>query len=506
MARREPVAPTNPAVPFVRYPFLNLSRRGSTWKVTHKDADRWPITLYARDVYPGTARLLSTLTLDRQDPGMEKPYRILTASIDLLIAARREGFAKEAAKRMDRAQGGAGERASESIQVAIATMLDALLERLSEQRYELEIVSLADVELPTDLTPKYAVWPIVPNARPGLLIASSGSGKSTLAAGLSIGVVTGVNIVPGTEARVRGPVLYIGQEEDAEQMRIRTAMITRGHQINDDLRDLHYVKLRGASLIDSAEQIAEACANLRAKLVVVDSAQATWGANEQDGVREHASRWYGAVEMFETPTVIIDHPSLAGMKQKGNSELMAAGTSVKRDRSGHVWTVKSIEIPVRDGDPYRYHVTLTDVKRNYVGRQPNITYETLVYRHEWSKFTEANEIDATAVVEASRTFNLIVAAMRDERDPITQAGEGWSSMELAKRLNMKDDRRIRAELGLGQWRPAPWSREEEVIFRQMEGTGVGRGNPGRFTIDKRRVAVQMSMVPGDGDEDDVYIN
>lgn len=496
MPRREPAAQTNPTVPFARYPSLKIGRRGNTWKVTHRD-EAWPMTLYARDVYHGTARLLATLTLDRQDPGMKDPVRILTSSADLLTAAHRKRFAEEAAARLARASDNAEKDASHV--TAITTMIDALLERLSEVRYEMDMVSMADVAMPTDLTPRYAVWPIVPAARPGLLIASSGSGKSTLAAGLSIAVTTGINIVPGTEARVRGAVIYIGQEEDAEQMKVRTTMLMKGHKIDDDLRDLYFMKLRGGSLIDSAEMIAEAVAKVSAKLVVVDSAQATWGGSDNDGVREYASRWFGAIEMFETPTVVVDHPSLAGMKQKPGAEMMAAGTSVKRDRAGHVWTVRSIEVPVRDGMPFKYHVTLTDVKRNYVGRQPPIHYETTVYRHEWSMFTEAGELDAEAVVEASRTFASIISAMRDDRDPITQAGEGWTAAELAKRMGAKDDRRIRAELTLGQWRPAPWSAEEEVTITQVDGTG-GRGNPGRYLLEKRRVAVQMSIVPG-GDDD-----
>lgn len=492
-------APANPAVPFSRYPNIKFSRRGSTWRATHRD-EAWPLTLYARDVYYGTGRLLASLTLDRQDPGMPNPVRILTSSCDLLTAAQRTRFAEEASRRLDRAEGGEGAKDAGRV-AAITTMLDALLERITEVRYELDMVSLEDVATPTDLTPKYAVWPLVPSARPGLLIAPSGSGKSTLAGGVALSVVTGVDVVPGISARVNGPVVYIGQEEDAEQMKVRILMLMKGHQIDASLRDFNYMKLRGGSLLDSAEMVAEACSNVGAKLVIVDSAQATWGGNEDGNVREYASRWFNAIEMLEVPALIIDHPSLAGMRQKNGQELMAAGTSVKRDRSGHVWTVRSIEIPVRDGYPFKYHVTLTDVKRNYVGRQANITYETSVYRHEWSKFIEAGEIDASSVVEASRTFGAIVSVMRDNKDGLHD--EGWTAAELAERLKAKDDRRIRAELNLGQWRPAPYSDEEEVTITQVEGTG-GRGNPARYLLEHRRVAVQLSIAPGDDDE--AYVN
>ena len=489
---------TTPAVPFQRHPNIKFGRRGNTWQVTHRD-EMWPFTLYARDVYYGTGRLLSVLTLDRKDPGMTEAVRILTGSVDLLTAAQRTRFAEEATRRVKRSEGGSDEEKDKRLTVAITTMVDALLERVTEVRYELDVVSLEDVEVPEDLTPKYVVWPLVPKARPGLLIAPSGSGKSTLAAGVAIGVATGNDLVPGISSRINGPVIYIGQEEDAQQMRVRVQMLMKGHQMSASLRDFYFMKLKGGSLLDSAEMIAEVSANVGAKLLIVDSAQATWGDNSESGVREYASRWYGALELIETPTLVIDHPSLAGMKQK-QGELMAAGTSVKRDRSGHVWTVRSIEVPVRDGQPYKYHVTLTDVKRNYVGRQPNVTYETVVSGHDWAKFVEAGELDAQAVVEASRTFNSIVAAMRDDRDPITQAGEGWSVAELQKRIDAKDDRRIRAEIGLGQWRPDPISGEQEVTIIQVDGTGGSKYNPARYKLETRRPAIQLSLVPGEDDE------
>ena len=483
--------PEPDVVPFARYPKLRFVHRGSTWSVEHPD---WPMRLSARDIYYGTGRLLATLSLDRTDVG--KPIRILTSSVDLLTARHRTTFATEAAKRHQRSVDGSRNEDPEIV-ISLTTLTDAMLERLLEAHFEIERIDLLDVEPPADRSPHYVVWPIVPHSRPGLLIAPSGSGKSTLAAGIAIGVVTGVDIVPGITAREHGPVMYIGQEEDATQMRSRVDMLMRGHQI-EFTRGFYYMKLKGGSLVDSAELIAEHCADVKAKLVIIDSAQATWGESDS-GVREWASRWFGAVEILGVPALIIDHPSLAGMKQKPGAELMAAGTSVKRDRSGHVWTVRSIEVPVRDGQPYKYHVTLTDAKRNYVGRQPNIDYESMVNGYEWSKFIEAGEFDAQAVVDASRNFSSMASIMR-EPDELHE--EGWTIKELAERLQQKDDRRIRAEAELGQWRPAPWSSEEEVTIVKVEGSGTSPNNPGRYLLEKRHVAVQMSMAPGD--EGDVH--
>ena len=235
-------------VPTARTPKLVFSKNGSTWRVKHEDLS-WPIIVYARDVYYGTGRLLATLTLDRHDECSEKPTRILTSSLDLLVAARRKAFADEAGRRLS-------VNGSPGLATPIEAMIDAMLERLEESRFEIDAIDLSDVELPDDLTPKYVVWPIVPVARPGMLVASSGSGKSTLAALIGLSVLTGQTILPGIEPRVSGPVIYIGQEEDAPQMRVRIEMMMRGHDLKANLREYIFVKLRGSSLIDSAEMVA----------------------------------------------------------------------------------------------------------------------------------------------------------------------------------------------------------------------------------------------------------
>lgn len=476
-------------VPFVRYPKLSIRRKGSTWRVKHKD-ESWPIVIYARDIYFGTGRLLTTMTLDRHDEGRTSPTRILTSNVDLLVAARRKSFAEEASKRL-REAGAEGDLA-----VSITTMIDALLEAISESKTTIDMVALEDVLVPDDLTPKYVVWPIVPHARPGMLVASSGSGKSSLAGLIGLSVSTGIEILPGIEPREEGPVIYIGQEEDAAQMKVRIMMLIRGHQLKIDLKNYHFMKLRGGSLIDSAELIAEAAASIKAKLIIVDSAQATWGS-EGDAIRDYASRWFNAVEMLETPTLIIEHPSAQGTK-KNDGEGWAAGTTVKRDRAGHVWGVRSTEIPVQDGNPYRYHVKLLDSKRNYVARQPDINYEVLIYRHDWSRFIPADSLNAESVVDATRTFAAMASIMRD---PDEAHEEGWTAMELAERLKFKDDRRVRAELNLDQWRQAPWDEGAEVTMHQVEGTGSGRTNPARYSLEVRQPEpVQLSVLPGGADD------
>ena len=67
-------------------------------------------------------------------------------------------------------------------------------------------------------------------------------------------------------------------------------------------------------------------------------------------------------------------------------------------------------------------------------------------------------------------------------------------------MDAKDDRRIRAEVALGQWRGDPLSSEQEVTIVQVDGTGGSKYNPARYKLETRRVAIQMSLVPGEDDD------
>lgn len=465
-----------------------FEQRGSTWTCAWKDRSAWPFLLVARHVYHGTGRLLSTLTLARTDKA--ESIVVLTEHVDLLTGTRRRGFAKESAHRLK----SSSESSEEALETSFASMLDALLERLLESQNEIEMVSAADIILPKDLTPPYALWPMIPSSRPGMLVGPSGMGKSTLARLIGLSVVTGKTFLERLIPRVEGPVLYVGQEEDREQWGAALAMICRGHQVEIP-KDYWYIKLTGASLIESAEMLAEKAASRKAALIIIDSAQATWGS-ETDAVRGYASQWYNQVGSLGVPALVIEHPNLADTRKPDMNGGFAAGTSVKRDRVGHAWFMKSIEMPRRDGQPLRYHVSLTDTKRNYVAKQPDITYETVIHGYEWMKFVEAETLTADTVVNSSRLDDAMAAIIRGADDEHLELG--WTVTELVSRLKLQDDKRPRQSLAGDYWRPAGWDKGIEYRFERVPGTGSNHiTNPARFRLLTRSAMVQMSIPPGD---------
>lgn len=471
-----------------------------TWVCHYEPLSRWPFRLWARNVYPGTGRLLADLSYTRVVEGGPKTqeFNVLTEHLDLMIISRQRGFSKNVAHLLKETV----ESGEEGVDATVGTMLRGLQEKLIENRGSIEIVNLLDIPLPKDLTPPYAVWPLVPKSRPGMLVAPSGTGKSAFALLVGLSVATGKILLPRIEPRSEGPVLYVGQEDDRDLWASRVAMICRGHQIESP-NHYFYVRLSEASLPTAVDRLAEAAAVRKAQLVIVDSAQATWGTEGEGSVRGYATHWFNALAEIGVPVLVIEHPNLVNT-MKGNAT-QAAGAGVKQDRVGHQWGMRSIALPVRDGQPFRSHVTLTDVKRNYVAIQNEINYELMIFHYDWMRFVEAETLTASSaagVDSGSRMADALVAFMADPKDDLHE--EGWPVAEAKERMNMKDDRRIRDALMSEVWHEAKWSAGLVYRFEQVEDSGTSRTNPARFkVVTKPGIVtdpVQLSMAPGDPDE------
>ena len=175
---------------------------------------------------------------------------------------------------------------------------------------------------------------------------------------------------------------------------------------------------------------------------------------------------------------MIDHPNR--FDTHNGQDIEAAGTSVKGDRLGHQWTLKSIELPRATVMDSRYHVTLTDTKRNYVAKQADITYATIIHGYEWVHFEESEELSADTILSSTSLFRRIVSLMR-------QSGPdhmGWTLTELTDALGEKSDGRIRAELRTDLWRISPDGALAERVIR-VKGGGVGRGNVALYALQTR---------------------
>jgi hypothetical protein len=463
---------------------VTFERRGSTWTASD---DHWEVMLIARNVYHGTERLLATLTVAREIPYNPRQL-ILTERIDLMIATRRKHFASEAAERLREARGSGS---SDGIQAGILSLVETFMEHLQLIHGEVETHDLGEIEVPKDLAPPYTLWPLVPSSRPGMLVAPSGSGKSTLAGAVGLSVVTGKSLLPRLEPRDQGPVLYIGQEETKEQWAARLRQLCKGHGIPIPKTGYQYMHLASSSLVESAEQVAEKAAGMKAALVIVDSAQATWGA-ESESVRGWATQWFNAVDMLETPTLVIDHPNRSETGKPSDNGF-AAGSSVKRDRVGHSWSLKSAELLSALGEPKRYLVVLRDTKRNYVARQPDITYETLIKGYEWIRLetpsiTAPVDFERATGSEPTRMFRRLVAlaSSMPEIEPVA----------AATALGLNSSKEIRAELRDDTWHYLP-DVDERLDFRfvKVEGTGVARA-PGRYVLESQPHLVQLELLEG----------
>jgi hypothetical protein len=151
-----------------------------------------------------------------------------------------------------------------------------------------------------------------------------------------------------------------------------------------------------------------------------------------------------------------------------------------------------MEIPVQEGQPFRYHVTLSDVKRNYVRRQEDIIYETIISGFEWARFVPSEPISAEMVVGSSTLWGRIGLRLR-ELDESHE--DGWTAEELAADLEQDRTHVIKELSLLENWHPGLHTDVEERVMKM--GRGV-RGDPYRYRIETRlkKESVRLSTAPG----------
>jgi AAA domain len=468
-----------------RSPNLVIERFASTWSVRHTNP-AFPVVITARDTYFGTGRLLVTLRAERHDSA--PVTRLLVESVDLMTESRRKRFATEVASRLGR--GSSGDPKPDGLLVtAILTMVEALLERLLDSRDEIITVDVSGLADPSSLKPGYAVWPIVPQERSAMLLSPSGSQKSLIAAGLAIGVLIGRNLVPGTEVRVHGPVLFVAQEEGLNAFHRKVVRLRDGHNLGRLPPGMHFAKVPSASLVRSAPRLAELIARKGVVLTVLDSAQSLWSGITATGIREAAGEWFDHVQTLGCPVLIVEHPNLAGSRKGAGVDTFAAGTSVKRDRAGHTWTVESTELAPTEG-LRNYSVLMRDVARNEAAQQDDIAFQTQYDGSETIRFLPASPLSAN-VAESDlidRRLVEVIAAVTSERDPGLELDEAISGITVkvaASKLNLTD-RVVRRHLQASYWRRLPGDGSQRFRFSAVEGTGTHHlKNPQRFQVEVR---------------------
>ena len=174
---------------------------------------------------------------------------------------------------------------------------------------------------------QWLVPDLIPARTVTMLSGEGGTGKSLLALQLMVSMALGLEWL-GNEV-TRGPCLYFGAEDEAEEIHRRLASIVAHH--GRKLDDLHGVRLipmadRAAILAapDHRGQIIETvifpalrahAKFLRPKLICIDTSADVFGGNEIDRreVRQFVGLLRGLAIEIDCAVLLLSHPSLTGI-------------------------------------------------------------------------------------------------------------------------------------------------------------------------------------------------
>ena len=175
--------------------------------------------------------------------------------------------------------------------------------RLATKRYregEPSVV-LADVEWRG--VEKYVVWPYIDQHGTTILFGDGAVSKSIHALGFGVSVATGTPVIPNTDVRVKGPVLYLDWEADAETHAERLYAVCAGAGIEMPT-NIHYMR-RVGSIAASVREIRREIASRGVVLVIVDSVGAACGGDPEQAASIIAAM--NAIRAFGVPTLAIHH-------------------------------------------------------------------------------------------------------------------------------------------------------------------------------------------------------
>jgi len=219
---------------------------------------------------------------------------------------------------------------------------EALVDALRVDQLTICAASLAGLPVPLR---QWIVEGIVPRRVVTLLYGDGGLGKSLLAMQLGVSVATGTNWIG--HPTDTGPALYLGAEDEQDEMHIRLTDICASHGVElADLKQLHIRSLVGedALLATSKNQytqlepselyfrLVREVRRVRPKLVILDTLADLYPSDEN--YKAHVRQFMGFLKKIahehDCAVVVLAHPSKSGMAEgRGDSGNVAWNGSAR---------------------------------------------------------------------------------------------------------------------------------------------------------------------------------
>lgn len=219
---------------------------------------------------------------------------------------------------------------------------------------------------------EWAIPDRVPQRQVGLFSGEGGTGKSIIELQKNVAHVIGSDWLKSVPAR--GPAIYIGTEDEEDEIHRRLAAITRHHGTSfKALIDggLHVLCLLGQDAVLCAQttsgrveptqlyqKLYEAAGDIKPKNISIDTLSRAFAGNEVDRVQVYAfaQHMQALAAVANGSVTILSHPSLAGM---------ASGSGLSGSTAWH--------------GAFRFRQYLTAVKAE-AGEQPDSNLRELQFK------------------------------------------------------------------------------------------------------------------------------
>lgn len=283
------------------------------------------------------------------------------------------------------------------------------------------------VDRPAPTAREFIVPDLIPRHHPTTLYGWGGTAKSLIALLLSMSVAGGREEFFGREIAVRGPVLYIDFELDADEQHRRVMQLASGMK-TEVPEDLLYVSTLGVRTHEAVEFALSACQEHGAVMVVLDSlgpAMVGDMAAAKDVIEFH-NRYIAPFKTLGATPLLIDHQA--------------------RQQAGEAYQSKGAF-----GSAYKEHLSRSLIQVEAGDRSTELGILNVRLRHKKTNFGAlADPFD----VSLSFSDESIVASTRD-----------LTSADLAQETTLNAEDRVVAALEDGPTYP------DEIV----ETTGLARG-------------------------------
>lgn len=291
--------------------------------------------------------------------------------------------------------------------------------------------------------PPIRVWQTanIPAGDATLLSGDGGTGKSLIAAQLAVATATGRDWL-GQKVR-RGPVLYVGAEDDTDEMHRRLTDICRAEDIGlDRLENLHLLPLAGRDAVMATSdksnilrptalwhRVSREVRKTKPALVVYDTLADLFAGDENNRAqaRQFVQLLRGLAIETGHAALLLAHPSLSGMASGSGTSGSTGWSNSVRSRL-YLSRVRADDNSELDPNARVLQV----MKANYAG-----TGDTLAMRWHRGVFVTgdaAAEDGAVLSARALRAETVFLELLRDFTERGQRVTSAFSQLYAPKRF------------------------------------------------------------------------